>query len=146
MLALQSLGAPRRLTQNSGFILWGGACVSFFLFSLFSFCFCLQSLGAPRRLTQNSGFILWGGTNNGGKGDAANSNTSIRITFDELQRLAGTEKNANSNLAIRIAFDERFSESQVYLLYSKVLLALLVQRTCFTGTKAHALRVQQYTY
>jgi hypothetical protein len=77
--------------QDSCFILWGGACVFFFF--LFSLFFLLaQSLGAPRRLTQNSGFILWGGTNNGGKGDAANSNTSIRITFDEVQRLAGTQK------------------------------------------------------
>ena len=44
-----------------------------------------QSLGVPRRLTPDSGFIMWGGTNVGGKGEV---NSSIRITFDEVQRLA----------------------------------------------------------
>ncbi len=44
-----------------------------------------ESLGVPRRLTQDSAFIMWGGSNHGGKGEA---NSSIRITFDEVQRLA----------------------------------------------------------
>jgi len=45
----------------------------------------LESQGVPRRSAQDSGFVLWGGSNYAGKGQA---HSSIRITFDEIQRLA----------------------------------------------------------
>jgi hypothetical protein len=44
-----------------------------------------ESMGVPKTLTQDSGFILWGGSNNG---EATKAHSSIRITFDEIQRLA----------------------------------------------------------
>ena len=45
-----------------------------------------ESLVVPRRLTLNSAFIMWGGSNNGGKGS---ENSTIKITFDAIEGLAG---------------------------------------------------------